>query len=134
MLAMLDLTSEMESVLHQLSTAQVDNTDTTVSAIATAQLEPASKVISVKELVLLEHWRSTTDATEHAQPNSQLLMLALIHAPPVLHLSMVYAKLVHKLAHQANSGMELPHHAKTVNILAHNVHSLLHTVPLVLLA
>ena len=81
MLAMLDSTSKTESASLQASTVHLDNTDTTVSATAPALLEPASKETSVKELAPLEPFHSTTDATEPAQPNTPLLMLASTHAP-----------------------------------------------------
>jgi hypothetical protein len=120
--ATLDLILEMESVSPQLSTVLMVNSDITVSALITVQLEHVLKVTSVKELALLEHGLSTMDVTEHAQPNSLLVMLVLINVLEVPNLSMVYAKLDHKLVHQVNSGMELLHHVKIVNSHAHNVH------------
>lgn len=118
--AMLASTSKTESASPQASTALPANTDTTVSATATAQLEPALKVTSVKELAPLELGHSTTAATEPAPPSTLLLMPASTLAPPAPHSSMVSAKLDLKLAPQANTGTDLDHHVRTVNILAHN--------------
>jgi hypothetical protein len=85
MLAMLDLTSKMESALLQVSTAHLDNTDIMVSATAPVLLELVSKETSVKELAQLELGHLTTDVTETAQPNSLLLTLVLTHAQLELH-------------------------------------------------
>lgn len=85
MLAMLDSTSRTESASLQASTAPLDNIDTTVSATVPALLELASKETSVKELAQLEPGHSITVATEPAQPNLPLVMLASTLAPLELH-------------------------------------------------
>lgn len=77
MLAMLVLISAKESVLRQLSHAQLENSDIMESATELAQLVLANKVTSVKELALLELGHIMEDVIELAQLNSLQLMLVL---------------------------------------------------------
>jgi hypothetical protein len=105
----------MESVFHQLSTAHLDNSDTTEFATKLAQLEAALKETSVKEFAQLVHGHTTMDAIELAQLNTLPMMPALILALLEPIFRMEFAKLFHKAAHREDSLMLLVHHAKTVN-------------------
>lgn len=105
----------MESVLLQLLTAHLANSDTMVFATELAQLEAALKETSVKEFALLAHGHLTMDAIELAQLNSQLVMLVLMLALQEPTFRMEFVKLFHKAAHQEDSSMLVPLHVKTVN-------------------
>ena len=132
MLAMLDMTLPTVSALLQLSHAPLDSSDTMVFAMAPAQLGAAPKETSARESVPLDHGHTTTVATEPAPPSTRPTMPVWMPAPPKHLSSMESASQVPKLADQANSTMPALPHARTVNFLAPNAHSLPHTVPPVL--
>ena len=121
MLVMQDMTLKTVSVLLPASPVPVDNSDTMDSATLNVQLVLANKETSVKELALPELGHTMEDATELAQPNSPLPMLASTLAQLELHLSMEFVKSDLEPVLQDNSGMEQALHAKTVNILVLNV-------------
>lgn len=103
-----------------MSTAHLDNSDTTEFATRIAQLEAALKETSVKEFAQLVHGHTTMDAIELAQLNTLPTMPALIPALQEPVFRMEFAKSFLKAAHQENSSMLLLHHAKTVNSPALN--------------
>jgi hypothetical protein len=119
---MLDMILKTAFVLHQLSPAQVDNTDTMEFAILLARLEAVLKVTSVREFVQLDHGHTIVDAIEPALLNILPTMPVLMHALLEQLSKMEFAKLVPKAALQDNIMMRLRLHALPVNILALSVH------------
>lgn len=133
-LVTLDTTLPTEFVSLPRLPAQQDNTDTTVCAILNAQLVPAPKETSVRELAQLEPGSTTEDATETVLPVSLLLMLASPLALQELPLQTEFVKSVLKPVPQVNIETPTLPAAKLVNILVASALSLLLTALNVLLA
>ena len=120
MLVTLDMILRMVSASLPVLPALVDSSDIMDFVTLSAQLVPASKETSVKELVLLELGPIMEDVTEPVLPNTPLPMHVSMTVLLVHHLSMEFVKLDLKPVLQDNSGMEVVQDAKTVSILVLN--------------
>lgn len=112
----------MDSVLLPAQLALQDNSDIMESAMPLAHSELALKEVTVKELVQLELGPTIVDATELAQLNSLLMMLASKLAQQEPLFRTVFASHQPKLAQLEVSSMPHHLHAEAATSLVQPVH------------